>query len=198
MIGKGCHPLSAAIYLKHVEGKVRNSSPIRPRSVSARTHAITRMPSFKDEGYLQTTYKDIEDLAIMHLEFEDGTVADLFASELVLGGVHNWIEINTTNHRTICNINPNTSMQAYTPAEVHFKDVYVVEKTETKQGWSSISPDEGWFSGYQHEMDAFYRSSAFGDSIESNSSLAADVIATIYAGYVSAERKGAEVEITIL
>ncbi|MEP6947825.1 MAG: Gfo/Idh/MocA family oxidoreductase [Ginsengibacter sp.] len=198
MIGKGCHPLSAAIYLKHVEGKVCNGSPIRPKSISARTHAITRMPSFKNEGYLKTTYKDTEDFAMLHVLFEDGTIADLFASELVLGGVHNWIEVNTTNHRTICNINPNTSMQAYTPAEVHFKDVYVVEKTETKQGWSSISPDEGWFSGYQHEMEAFYRSSAYGDPIESNSSLAADVIATIYAGYVSAERKGAEVKITIL
>jgi hypothetical protein len=47
-------------------------------------------------------------------------------------------------------------------------------------------------------MDAFYRSAAFGEPVESNSSLASDVIATIYAGYVSAERKGAEVPITIL
>ena len=198
MIGKGCHPLSAAIYLKHVEGRARNGNPIRPESISARTHAITRMNNFKDEGYLRTTYNDIEDFAMLHVVFEDGTIADLFASELVLGGVHNWIEVNTTNHRTICNIHPNNAMQSYTPDEVHFKDVYVVEKTETKQGWSSISPDEGWFAGYQHEMDAFYKCAAYGEHIESNSSLAADVIATIYAGYVSAARKGAEVEITVL
>ncbi len=198
MIGKGCHPLSAAIYLKHVEGRTRNGKPIRPQSISARTHAITRMPNFKDEGHLRTTYKDIEDFAMLHVVFEDGTIADVFASELVLGGVHNWIEVNTSNHRTICNINPNTAMQAYTPSESYFKEVYVVEKTETKQGWSSISPDEGWFAGYQHEMDAFYRTVVHGDPVESNSSLAADVISTIYAGYVSAERKGAEVDITIL
>ncbi|WP_018614606.1 Gfo/Idh/MocA family protein [Segetibacter koreensis] len=198
MIGKGCHPLAAAIYLKHVEGRNRSGNAIRPKTISARTHAITRMPTFKNEGHLKTTYKDTEDFAMLHIVFEDGTIADLFASELVLGGVHNWIEVNTTNHRTICNINPNTSMQAYTPAEKYFEEVYVVEKTETKQGWSSISPDEGWFAGYQHEMDAFYKSAAFGDPVESNSSLASDVIATIYAGYVSAERKGAEVEITIL
>jgi len=198
LIGKGCHPLSAAIYLKHVEGRARDGKAIRPKSISARTHAITRMPTFKDEGHLRTTYTDIEDFAMSHVVFEDGTIASVFASELVLGGVHNWIEVNTNNHRTICNINPNTSMQAYTPAEAYFKDVYVVEKTETKQGWSSISPDEGWFSGYQHEMDAFYRTAAYGDVVESNSSLAADVIATIYAGYVSAEQKGAEVAITIM
>ena len=198
MIGKGCHPLTAAIYLKHVEGRTRNGRPIRPQYISSRTHAITRMPGFQDEGHLRTTYTDIEDFAMLHVVFEDGTIADVFASELVLGGVHNWIEVNTSNHRTICNIHPNNAMQSYTPAEHHFKDVYVVEKTETKQGWSSMSPDEGWFAGYQHEMDAFYRTAAYGEAVESNSALAADVMATIYAGYVSAERKGAEVAITIL
>jgi len=198
MIGKGCHPITAAIYLKHVEGRTRNGVPIRPKTVSSRTHAITRMSGYQNQGHLQTTYKDIEDLAMVHIVFEDGTVANLFASELVLGGVKNRLEVNANNHKTVCNIGPNDAMQAYTPNESYFKDVYVVEKTETKQGWSNISPDEGWFNGYQHEMDAFYRSAAFGDPVESNSSLAADVIATIYAGYVSSEQKGAEVAITTL
>jgi predicted dehydrogenase len=198
MIGKGCHPLAAALYFKQVEGKARFGKPIRPSAITARTHAITRMPGYNNEGHLRTTYKDIEDFALLHVVFEDGTFADIFASELVLGGVHNWIEVNTSNHRTICNISPNNAMQTYTPDEKHFKDVYIVEKTETKQGWSSVSPDEGWFTGYQHEMETFYRSAAYGDTIESNSSLAADVIATIYAGYLSAEKKGEEVSITLI
>ena len=198
MIGKGCHPLSAALYFKQVEGKARDGKPVRPAAITARTHAVTRMPGYKNEGHLRTTYKDIEDFALMHVVFEDGTFGDIFASELVLGGVHNWIEVNTSNHRTICNINPNNSMQTYTPDEKYFSDVYIVEKTETKQGWSSVSPDESWFTGYQHEMEAFYRSVASGDPVESNSSLAADVTSTIYAGYLSAERKGAEVPVTLL
>lgn len=197
-MGKGCHPLGGALYLKQVEGKLRSGKPIRPVTITARTHAITRMPGYINEGHLRTTYTDIEDFALMHIVFEDGTFADIFASELVLGGVHNWIEVNTNNHRTICNISPNDSMQTYTPDEKHFKDVYIVEKTETKQGWSSVSPDEGWYLGYQHEMEAFYRSAAFGDPIESDSVLAADTIATIYAGYLSAEKKGAEVSVTLI
>ena len=198
MIGKGSHPISAAIYLKHVEGRTRNGAAIRPKSITARTHAITRMSNYDDKGHLQTHYKDTEDLAMVHIVFEDNTVANLFASELVLGGVKNQLEINANNHRTVCNIAPNNAMQSYTPDERYLKEVYVVEKTETKQGWSNISPDEGWFNGYQHEMDAFYRAAAFGDAIESNSSLAADVIATIYAGYVSAAQNGAEVAVTTL
>ncbi len=198
MIGKGCHPLSVALYFKQVEGKVRLSKPFRPQSVSARTHAVTRLPDYLDEGHLRTTYKDIEDFAQLHVVFEDGTFADIFASELVMGGVHNWIEVNTSNHRTLCNISPNNAMQTFTPDGDHFKDVYLVEKTETKEGWSSVSPDESWFTGYQHEMEAFYRSAAFGDPLESDSTLAADTIATIYAGYLSAERKGTEVPVTLL
>ncbi|OFY61843.1 MAG: oxidoreductase [Bacteroidetes bacterium RBG_13_43_22] len=198
MIGKGCHPLSAALYFKQVEGIAGKGRSIRPAFVSARVHAVTRMHGYQDEGYLRTAYKDIEDFAAIHVVFEDGTFADIFASELVMGGVHNWIELNTSNHRTLCNISPNNAMQTYTPDEKHFKDVYIVEKTETKQGWSSVSPDESWFTGYQHEMEAFYRSIAFGEPIESNSSLAADTIATIYAGYLSAERKGSEVAVTLI
>ena len=198
MIGKGCHPLSAAIYFKHVEGKARNGKPIRPASISARTHAITRMDSYRNEGYLRTTYKDIEDFAMLHVVFEDGTIADIFASELILGGVSNWLTVNTNNHRTICNINPNNAMQAYTPSGDNFKDVYLVEKIETKEGWSSMSPDESWFAGYQHEMNAFYKSIADDTPIASDSCLASDVIATIYTGYVSAEKKGQEMMIANL
>jgi len=198
MIGKGCHPLSGALYFKQVEGRARDGKPIRPAAISARTHAVTRMKGYRDEKHLRTTCRDIEDFAAMHVIFEDSTFADIFASELVLGGVHNWIELNTSNHRTICNITPNNAMQTYTPDEKHFRDVYIVEKTETKQGWSSVSPDESWFTGYQHEMEAFYRSMAYGEPVESNSSLAADTIATIYSGYLSAERKGAEVQTTLI
>ncbi len=198
LIGKGCHPLAAALYFKQVEGRVRTGKPIRPETVTCRTHAITRMPGYIDNKHLRTTYQDIEDFSMIHVIFNDTTFADIFASELVLGGVHNWIELNTNNHRTVCNISPNNSMQTYTPDENHFRDVYIVEKTETKQGWSSVSPDESWFTGYQHEMEAFYRAAANGGPLESNSTLAADVIATIYAGYLSAERKGSEVQVTLL
>jgi predicted dehydrogenase len=198
LMGKGCHPLAAAIYLKHVEGRTRNGKPIRPKTISSRTHSITRMPGFRNEGHLRDSYKDVEDYAMAHIVFEDGTIADILASELVHGGVKNHLEVNANNHRTICNIGPNNSMQTYNPVEENFKDIYVVEKTGTKQGWSNISPDEGWFNGYQHEMDAFYKSAAYGDPVESNSSLASDTIATIYAGYVSSEQQGAQIGITIL
>lgn len=195
MMGKGCHPLTAALYLKYVEGRARTGTPIRPAAVSGRTHILTRMEGYRDQGHLRTGYTDIEDFALMHVRFEDNTIADVYASEIILGGVHNWLEVAANNHRTMCNINPNTAMQTYNPTEAAFEDLYVVEKIGTKQGWACTSPDEDWFTGYQHEMEAFYRTIAFNDQLESTSLLAADTILTIYSAYVSAERQGTEVEI---
>jgi predicted dehydrogenase len=194
-IGKACHPLTAALYLKRVEGNSKKGKPIRPKAVSARTHALTRLKGFEDKGHLRADYCDIEDFSVMHVVFEDGTIADIFASDIVLGGIHNWLQVAANNHRTICNINPNTAIQTYNPVDDYFKDIYVVEKTGTKQGWSNPSPDEDWFTGYPQEIEAFYRTIAYDEPLESTSNLAADCISTIYSGYVSAEQKGAEVPV---
>jgi predicted dehydrogenase len=195
MLGKGCHPLTAALYLKRVEGRVRDGNPIRPKNVSARTHAITRLESFRDEGHIRCDYHDIDDFSLMHVEFEDGTVATLVASDIVVGGIHNWLEICANNHRAVRNINPNTTMQTYNPVEANFKDIYVVEKIGTKQGWACTAPDEDWVTGYHQEMEAFYRTIVHGEQPESDSLLAADSISTIYSAYLSAERGGTVVDV---
>ena len=197
MIGKGCHPLSAALYLKRIEGMTRDGKPIRPKTVTARTCALTRMDNFRDEGHIRRDYHDIDDFSMMHVTFEDGTVATIFASDIVLGGIHNWLEVCANNHRTLCNINPNTAMQVYNPVDANFGDIYTVEKIGNKQGWTALPPDEDWFTGYPQEIEAFYRTVAYGDPVESDSRLAADTISTIYSAYVSAERGGTEIAICV-
>ncbi len=198
LIGKACHPLAAALYLKRVEGRAANGEPIRPAAVSARTHEITRLPAYRDAGHLRADYRDVEDFGVLHVVFADGTIADIFASEIVMGGIHNWIEICANNHRAVCNINPNTAMQTYNPVESAFRDVYVVEKIGTKQGWAPTAPDEDHFTGFPQEIEAFYRAIADGEAAESDSALAADCVSVVYAGYLSAARGGAEVAATLL
>ncbi len=195
LVGKGCHPLSAALYLKRVEGESRNGVPIRPVTVSARTHEITRLPGYRDEGFLRTSYNDIEDYAQVHVKFSDGTVADIFASELVLGGVQNSLEVVCNNHRTRCNLNPIDALETFNPREDLFQEVYVVEKTGTKQGWSHPAPDESWQHGYPQEFQDFMESLWLNREPLSGIALARDTTAVLYAGYVSAELGGAETEI---
>jgi predicted dehydrogenase len=196
LMGKGCHPLTAVLYLKRAEGEARDGKPIRPATVSARTHEITRLKTFRDAGFLRANYEDIEDYGQMHITFEDGTVADIFSSELAMGGVHNWLEVFANNHRTRCNLNPVNALETYSPKEEILKDVYVVEKTGTKQGWSHPAPDEDWQHGYLHEFQDFVQCLAHHREPLSGGDLARDTIAVLYSAYVSAERRGTEVEIS--
>jgi predicted dehydrogenase len=195
MVGKACHPLSAALSLKRSEGNAREGKPIRPASVSARTHEITRMNTFRDAGFLRTSYDDIEDYSQSHITFDDGTVADIFATELVLGGVHNWMEVFANNHRTRCNLNPVDALETFNPREDILRDVYVTEKIGTKQGWSHPAPDEDWQHGYPQEFQEFLECIRDDREPLAGGELARDTIAVLYSAYVSAETHGAEVAI---
>lgn len=195
LVGKGCHPLSAALYLKHAEGAARSGKPIRPATVSARTHEITRLPKFRDEGLLRRGYQDIEDYGQLHVTFDDGTVADLFASELMMGGVANWLEVMANNHRTRCNLNPVDALETFNAREETLRNVYVTEKIETKLGWNRPAPDESWQHGYPQEFQDFMEAIAHRREPLATLDLARDTIATLYAAYLSAERHGAEVPI---
>jgi predicted dehydrogenase len=195
LVGKGCHPLSAALFLKRAEGMADDGKAIRPATVSARTHEITKLCGYRDSGYLRTAYQDIEDYGQMHIVFTDGTVADIFAAELVLGGVSNWLEVMANNHRTRCQLNPIDALTTFNPTADGFRDVYLTEKIETKLGWSHPAPDEAWQHGYPQEFQDFIESIAGGREPQSGLELARDTMAAIYAAYLSAERSGAEVAI---
>jgi predicted dehydrogenase len=197
LVGKGCHPLTACLYLKQVEGRARRGRPIRPATVSCRVHEITRLPVFRDRGFLRTDYEDVEDYSQMHVTFDDGTVADVFATELVLGGVHNYLEVFANNHRTTCRLNPVNLLDTYNPAAEQFKDIYVVEKTGTKEGWSHPAADEEWQQGFYGEVQDFLECCASGRRPQSGAAVAHDTVATLYAGYVSAERGGQETPVLI-
>jgi predicted dehydrogenase len=195
LVGKGCHPLTAALHLKRAEGEARYGKPIRPATVSARTHEITRLKNFRDAGFLRTSYDDIEDYGQVHIVFEDGTVADILSCELVLGGVHNWLEVFANNHRTRCNLNPVNALETYNPKEDFLKEVYVTEKIGTKQGWSHPAPDEDWQHGYPQEFQDFMEAVATGREPLCGAELGRDTIAVLYSAYLSAERLGVEVEL---
>ncbi len=197
IVGKSCHPLSAILYLKQVEGLSRNGKGIRAKTVSARTHEITRNARFIDKGSLRTDYEDVEDYCQIHVVFDDGMVADVFASELVMGGVHNWLEIFANNHRTRCNLSPINAIELYNPQEEQLADVYVVEKIGTKQGWSTPAPDESFMFGYPQEIQDFIEAIATDREPKSGMLVASDIVGVLYAAYLSAERKGVEVDIPL-
>ena len=198
LMGKGCHPLGGMLYLKRVEGLARDGRPIRPAAVTARTHQLTRLKGYHDAGFIRTDYHDIEDYGIMHVTFDDGTVCDAITSEVVLGGIYDYIEVFANNHRTRCHISPLPMAETYNPKAAQYEDIYLVEKISTKEGWAPASADENLTMGYQPELQDFVSCAAEGREPQSGLDLALDTTATIYAAYVSDEKKGKEIAIPLV
>ena len=72
-----------------------------------------------------------------------------------------------------------------------------MEKIGTKQGWSHPAPDEDWMSGYPQELQDFMECVFSGREPQSGGELAEDTLAVMYASYLSAERRGQEVEVPL-
>ncbi len=131
----------------------------------------------------------------MHVVFEDGTVADVFSAEVVLGGISSWLEVRANNHRTRCSLNPIDALTTFNPQEELLRDVYVAEKIESKQGWSHPAPDEDWMNGYPQELQDFIEAVHEDREPLCGVLLARDTVAVMYSAYASAERRGAEVRV---
>jgi len=192
---KGSHPLGAVLHLKQWEGRQREGRPIRPSSVVCEVGNLTFIEAFKREErhYLKTDWQDVEDWGIIVIKFEDGSVAEIKASDTTLGGVHNYLEAYLSNARIRANINPSNACVAYAPEDHIFGDEYITEKIETKGGWSFPSPDEDWNQGYPQEIADFVAAVIEDREPLSGLLLARDVALVLYAAYVSAE-EGRRVE----
>ena len=92
-------------------------------------------------------------------------------------------------------ISPTGIVDAYNPRGEQFKDIYLIEKASTKEGWSPAAADENFSMGYQAEIQDFITCAATGARPQSDLDLALDTTATIYAAYLSDENKGVETEI---
>ncbi|MHA1821591.1 MAG: Gfo/Idh/MocA family protein [Promethearchaeota archaeon] len=196
LLRMGAHPYGAAIHLKMWEGLKRDGKPIYPKSVIATTtknrDMLNKLP--REQDRIVSRPVDVEDWSTGIITFEDGTNAVVIASDVTLGGIENWINIYASNCRIEAKISNNNSVMAYAPTEQEFKDVYTIEKTETKAGWNHAQPDEDWMTGYPFEAQDFIDSVLYNKEPVSNLDLAIWCAKTMYSAYLSAET-GKRIEI---
>jgi predicted dehydrogenase len=199
LMGKGCHPLGAILFLKYREGIKKHGQPFRPVKVGAYTDKLYKLlPSNYRGAIKKDIYKDIEDHSLVKIRFSDGSIAIIEASENVLGGVQSRLEVYTAYGRLSCNFLHNDSLKVYTPDAKTWGDEYLTEKLETRAGWCFPSPDENWFNGYVQELTDFVYCILDRDREPlSNFMLAQDTVAVIYTAYLSAEDGGREKEICL-
>jgi predicted dehydrogenase len=189
LLGKGCHPLAAVLYLKAREGH-------RAQSVIAQTASLTNVEAFVNESphFLRTGYEDVEDWGSMLVTFTDGSVAEVTAADTTLGGVRNRLTVFESNAVVEANLNPNTAVRASAADATVFEGEYLSEKLETKAGWSYPAPDEDWMQGYPQELQHFAEAIAGGRPPKSDARLGRDVLEVVYAAYVSVE-EGRRIEL---
>jgi len=190
LFNKGCHPLSAVLHIKHEEGLRKYGTPIRPQSVLAEVKSLTRIESFAQEEpqWIRQGWVDCEDWGVMLLTFEDGSVAQVTASDTTLGGVVNTLTIYSTKLVLECNINPNNSLLTYAPQSDVWGNAQIREKVETQAGWQYSNPDDEWISGYPQELQDFCEAVALDREPLCGTDLARQVVLVIYAAYLSAEK----------
>lgn len=190
VINKGCHPLGAALQLKHDEGRRTSGEPIRAASVTAAVARLTHTRGFlaDREKTIREGWVDSEDWGAFLLTFDDGTVAQITASDIVLGGIQNMLSIYGSQAVVHANIVPNTSVVAYTPRDGLYGGEYIREKVETTGGWQFTSGDEHWMNGFPQELQDFCEAVALDREPVSGAMLARDVTAVCYGAYLSAEQ----------
>ena len=185
----GVHPIGAALWLKQQEGRRRDGRPIRPARVSATVARLTDVAAFRAQSphHVVDDWADVEDFATLTVTFTDGSVAQLTSTDTRLGGIRNFLTAHGSRAQVTANINPNTMCQAYTPDGAYFSDEYLVEKTETKAGWSFPAPDEDAVTGYPEELRDCIGAIAEARAPKSDLMLASDTLLLVYAAYLSAD-----------
>ncbi|HEY1979826.1 MAG TPA: Gfo/Idh/MocA family oxidoreductase [Xanthobacteraceae bacterium] len=186
LIRMGCHPLSAVLYLKRIEARVRGEK-VRVAAVTADVGNVAACLKPAERQFIKANPVDVEDWGTLTVTFSDGTKATIFSGDMIMGGVRNLIETYTSGGTLFANITPNNHMLTYMTDEQKLTDVYITEKVDRKTGWQFVCLEEEWTRGYLQEIQDFMECVATGRQPLSDLDLAYDTMQAQYAGYWSAD-----------
>jgi predicted dehydrogenase len=186
LIRMGCHPLSAVLYLKRIEARVRGEK-VRVAAVTADVGNVAACLKPAERQFIKANPVDVEDWGTLTVTFSDGTKATIFSGDMIMGGVRNLIETYTSGGTLFANITPNNHMLTYMTDEQKLADVYITEKVDRKTGWQFVCLEEEWTRGYLQEIQDFMECVATGRQPLSDLDLAYDTMQAQYAGYWSAD-----------
>lgn len=185
-IRTGAHPLSAILWLKSLEGKVRGEE-IKVKSVMADFGRSTSRLSPYDHRHIEANPIDVEDTGAVILTFTDETKAVVMATDTLLGGSRNYVDLYCNDAVINCNITMSNLMSTYFLDEDRLDDVYISEMLPSKTGWNNVFLEDEILRGYVYEMHDFMECVLYNKEPISNFELAYDSIKIMYASYMSAE-----------
>jgi predicted dehydrogenase len=190
------HPIGTAIYFKEQEGLRRHGEPVTVAAVTAEAGDLSKIPAVQAEAerWLVDDWQDVENWCTVIMTFTDGSRALIQASDIVLGGMEDTLQVLLSNARIDCDMGHSGMVRAFAPNDQVFASEYIMEKAGTKAGWSYPSIDEEWLLGYPQEIRDFVEAVAFDREPLSGAHLGRAVTEVMYAAYLSAE-EGRRVEL---
>ena len=185
-IRTGAHPLSAILWLKRIEAEARGEK-ITVSSVFADMETITKGLSEYEHRHIAANPMDVEDCGTVILRFSDKSRAVVMATDTLLGGSKNYVELYCNDAVVNCKLTMSDLMDTYFLDEERLDDVYISEMLPSKTGWNHPFLEDEIIRGYTDEMRDFIESVYYDREPKSGFELAYDTIKIIYAAYKSAE-----------
>lgn len=184
----GCHPLGGMLFLKQVEAH-RRGEAIAVASVLADTGVTTHCLGEEELGHLAARPQDVEDFGTLTVTFSDGTKAVVLATDVVLGGTKNYIEVYGNDCALLCNLTPTDLLNTYFPDERGLEHIQLSEMLPAKLGWNKAFVSDEVIRGYIDELRDFMEAVALGRQPLSTLDLAIQVTKVLYAAYCSSEEE---------
>lgn len=186
LIRLGCHPLTGILWLKQQEAQARGEK-ITIQSVIADTGRVTACLTDEEHRYIAAHPIDVEDVGSISITYSDGTKALIIASDVVLGGTKNYIELYSNDSVLLCQLTPTNLLQTYFRDEQGIDDFDLAEMLPSKIGWNHAFVSDEIIRGYTGELQDFIESIAYNRDPLSDFQLAYETIKVLYAAYQSAE-----------
>lgn len=185
-IRTGAHPLSAILWLKNVEA-VALQKDIHVESVTGNMARITSGLTPYEHRHIAARPHDVEDFGSVLLSFSDGSRALILATDTLLGGSNNYVDLYCNDAAIKCRLTMNNMMDTYFLDEDRLDDVYISEMLPSKTGWNSPFLEDEIIRGYVDEMRDFMDAIYYDREPLSGFDIAYDTAKIIYAAYMSAE-----------
>lgn len=186
LIRVGSHPLTGMLWLKQQEAKVRGEE-ITVQSVIADCGVATACLTEAEHRHISARPEDVEDFGTITITFSDGTKCMTIASDVVLGGSKNYIEIYSNDSSLMCNLTPTDLLNTYFLDENGLEDVTIGEMLPSKLGWNKAFVSDEIIRGYMGELQNFVETIAYDGEPISDFALAYETVKVLYAAYQSAE-----------
>ena len=196
LFNKACHPLGPILYLKQMEGLLREGRPIRPVKVSALAlQVLKHQPEAAGEHY--RVMQNVDDFSRITVLFDDQTVAEVYGHDLCISGIRADVSVTTDFAQYDMRVNPNNGTELFMPSGVASGNLLFREKLPTTQGTSFPVPRQALAFGHVGEIEDAVACVLDEERYpQSGPMMAWDSMVVLMAAYESAEKDSVFVDIS--